>query len=289
MATAKKPKTFKKVTEIDDAKVTIEVEEKTPIEEAAVEEKPEEQEESDKETVASTGAIAQANAKIQEENEEKVNQSIKDEVNSTNEEADEEDKDDSKNEEEDKKESDDEDTKDKNESIVEETDGMSWKKIFLFAFLAGCIGIFIVGLLMFLNRNFEVSKKTDTNKKIELPKESPTPSPEEVALDAYEIEVLNGSGIAGEAANVEGILEDAGFTVSEIGNANNQNYTNTVIAAKDDIKQGFIDELQDTLEKRGPVEVIKLSETGSDSDVVVTVGSELEEEDANASPTPKLE
>ncbi len=261
---AKKPKTFKKITQVENAKVTIEVEQTGENEEIT----------------EATGAIAQANAKIQEENEQKIAQSIKDEVNESNEndvESEEKvgEKDNSKDE---------TDDKGDDQNIIEETSGMSWKRIFLFAFLAGCIGIFIIGLLMFVNRNFELSKKSESNKKIELPKESPTPSPEEVALDAYEIEVLNGSGISGEAANVEGILEDAGFSVSGIGNADNQNYTNTVIAAKDDVKQGFIDELQTTLEERGPVEVIKLSDTG-DSDVVVTVGSDLKEE---ASPTPEI-
>lgn len=254
----KKPKTIKKITTISDAKVTIEVEENG--------ENPE--------ITAATEEISEANAKIQEENEEKVEQSIKDEVNGAKDADDESDV----------KEEESEDKKEEDQNIIEETDGMSWKKIFLFVFLAGCIGIFLIGLLMFLSKNFDFSKKSDTSKTIELPKESPTPTVEEVALDAYEIEVLNGSGISGEAANVEGILEDAGFTVSGIGNADNQNYTETVIAAKDDVKQGFIDELQKTLEERGPVEVIKLSDTGSDSDVVVTVGSELEEE---ASPTPE--
>ena len=83
--------------------------------------------------------------------------------------------------------------------------------------------------------------------------ESPTPfslsSPSPEASPAGQVErseasvrVLNGSGVAGAAASLKDFLEGKGWTVDKIGNAESDDFTNTVIR----LKAGFAN-FQDTL------------------------------------------
>lgn len=102
------------------------------------------------------------------------------------------------------------------------------------------------------------------------------PTPEEVDLTAYSIQVLNGSGIAGEAANAQSSLQDAGFKVPEIGNAPDSNFEDTQIAAKSNVSKEFIKKLQESLETNYGVssEILELDDSDP-SDVVVTLGSNI--------------
>lgn len=61
------------------------------------------------------------------------------------------------------------------------------------------------------------------------PSSSPTASPNSISKSSISIRVLNGTTIAGLAATGRSVLEQAGFTVRTIGNANNQTYQTTVI------------------------------------------------------------
>jgi hypothetical protein len=81
---------------------------------------------------------------------------------------------------------------------------------------------------------------------------TPTASPEPtkavvIDLAKYEIEILNGSGIDGEASRQKTSLEAAGFTVSSVGNADNSDYTDTILEAKSDVDADFIAKLKSTL------------------------------------------
>lgn len=254
---AAKKKTIKKVTRIPDANVTIEVEETekdevTPVvEEIKVEET---------EEIEVTEKVEEAEKENSEEEEE---------------------------EETTKKEDSEIVTKTENEPFSDnpnENDSFSWKKVILFAIIAAAIGFAIVGGYLYLKSGYKVdiSRNGDTDKSIEMPTKEPTPTTTAVDKSKYQIEVLNGSGIAGEAANVQEILEDAGFSVGAIGNADSANYTDTIIAANEDVEEEFINELKKALEKRGPVEIEELS-SDEDGDVVVTAGSSLNDD---ATPTP---
>jgi len=68
-----------------------------------------------------------------------------------------------------------------------------------------------------------------------------------VDLTKYEIEILNGGGIDGEASRQKTALEAAGFVVSSVGNADNSDYTDTIINAKADVDKDFITKLKTTL------------------------------------------
>lgn len=117
----------------------------------------------------------------------------------------------------------------------------------------------------------------------------PSPTPEKADLEAYEIEVQNGSGIAGEGAKIKATLEKAGFKVGEVGNADNSNYDETIITVGNEVEDAYIDELTKVLEERGPVGKVEKFAEGEDGEVLVIIGSELNEEveeDKDADPTP---
>ena len=104
---------------------------------------------------------------------------------------------------------------------------------------------------------------------------APTASPE-AKLDRmeYGIEVLNGSGKSGQAAAMQKILEEAGFKVDSVGNADDSSYTDSEISAKEGIKKDFLNELTKELSKTYVVskKIGKLPDD-EDSDITIIVGS----------------
>ncbi|HZJ18584.1 MAG TPA: LytR C-terminal domain-containing protein [Patescibacteria group bacterium] len=89
----------------------------------------------------------------------------------------------------------------------------------------------------------------------------------------YKIEVLNGSGISGEASKVKGLLEEERFTVSSIGNADGLNYQQTVIQAKKTVPKEFLDKLKGFLDKLYVLDDTKELPDTEKFDFVVTIGS----------------
>ena len=162
---------------------------------------------------------------------------------------------------------------------------LSWKKVFLIILIVVPIGFLMFGGFLFFSKDFNfdfIGKKPE--KSIKLPQNSPTPTKMEVDREAHEILVLNGSGIPGEAASVQVLLEGEGFAVGSIGNAESSDYTTTEISATDDIDKEFLDELKEALETRGPTEIVEAPADQAE-EVIVTVGSLL----ADPTPTPVLE
>lgn len=89
--------------------------------------------------------------------------------------------------------------------------------------------------------------------KIATPTAAPTPTitPEPTQapdLTKFEIEILNGSGVDGEAGRQRLSLTTEGFTVSSVGNADNSDYTDTIIRATAAVDKDFIAKLKSTLE-----------------------------------------
>ena len=100
---------------------------------------------------------------------------------------------------------------------------------------------------------------------------------EEVKPDKYPIKVLNGSGITGEATNMKEILEAEGFEVSETGNADNFDYTETIVQTKKGVEKSFLEKLKALINKTymsGEDELVAASES---SEVIVIVGSKKAE------------
>ena len=100
-----------------------------------------------------------------------------------------------------------------------------------------------------------------------------TPTPDEAAKDEFTIEILNGSGISGEAGRAQVLLEDEGFTVSGIGNADNSDYTETVISSKENVSSEWLSLLKKSLQEAYVVSSGDELSSDAETDVVITVGS----------------
>lgn len=154
------------------------------------------------------------------------------------------------------------------------------------------VGVLTAGSIIFFYNN-QTGKSGNNVTPTPSVSETPTvvPSPTSSVVDdltLYDITVLNGSGISGKAASVESFLEGKGFSVLEIGNAANSNFTTTIIQAKEAVPSGFIGKLQEALSESYSVSLNSVSlDEGEDSDVIVTIGSlAASESSASATPTP---
>jgi hypothetical protein len=224
MVSIKRPKTIKKVTEIPNATVTIEVEEKEDVS-AVVEEKVETQ----------TPKKTQAEDVV--------------------------------------------------ENFNDQSAGYSWKKIFLIILIVVPIGFLAFGGFLYFSQNLNSSfLKPQPKKTITLPEIIPTPTKVVIDKEAYTIEIQNGSGIAGEGAKVKSTLESEGFKVGTVGNADNSNYTDTMITVNDNVSDGYIEELRKTLEERGPVEKTEKFATGQDGEVLIIIGSSVSQTSPTLTP-----
>lgn len=137
------------------------------------------------------------------------------------------------------------------------------------------LGIAVLGGLFIYRQNF--SKKIEKIKEVSL---SPTPiekaTPKPLDLSKFTIEILNGSGIEGAASSQKSDLESIGFKVATIGNADNGDYTTTLIQAKKDVDKAFLDKLRTTLEESLEVSTEELDKDAK-TDIVIIIGSEKAE------------
>lgn len=148
-------------------------------------------------------------------------------------------------------------------------------------FLLGGLAILLVLILAgswfyFSNNSKKVAKKiqADNSAKPTVVKIEPTTvTNQEVKPNKYPIKVLNGSGITGEASKLQEILEKEGFKVSETGNADNYEYTDTIVQTKKDIEKTFLEKLKNLIGKTYSVGTDDLLSASGSSDIVVIVGS----------------
>lgn len=98
-------------------------------------------------------------------------------------------------------------------------------------------------------------------------------SPELIDLTQYKIQVLNGSGKAGEASIVEEILLAEGFADFTLANADNYDYQSTQISLKENIPSDIIDTIDRALNSEYQID-LETAELPADSiyDVLIIVG-----------------
>ncbi|MCA9372281.1 LytR C-terminal domain-containing protein [Candidatus Woesebacteria bacterium] len=101
---------------------------------------------------------------------------------------------------------------------------------------------------------------------------SPTPTPS-ITREEIRIKVLNGSGIAGRAAEVKSFLKEKGYVEILTGNADNFDFETTVVEVKDDpeIKQ-FIQ--QDIASQVAKPKFETLDDADA-SDIIITIGTDF--------------
>src|SRR3989344_783458 len=86
------------------------------------------------------------------------------------------------------------------------------------------------------------------------------------------IQILNGSGVSGQASQVQALLEQLDYSQIETGNANSQNLTTTKIVYKQNVADSLISEIKTELEKT--LANVETEQTSDDIgfDIVITTG-----------------
>lgn len=105
------------------------------------------------------------------------------------------------------------------------------------------------------------------------PTQAPSSTPKLVDLTKYSIKVLNGSGIRGEAAKGQQILESMGFTVASIGNAPSSDYLKTVIQVKKNIDDSYLAKLKEVIGKYYVLSGVQEIPEDETAEVVVILGN----------------
>jgi len=164
----------------------------------------------------------------------------------------------------------------------------NFKLIFTIAVILLLFGVLIGGVFYYKSNvedaDTENEEETSETTTVSSPTPTQTPAPEEeeeeseLDLSKYSSNVLNGSGIAGEAGKVAKLLEDAGFSSPTAGNAGSYDYTTTIISLKENVPDEVYEKIKESLETDYMVEKSdeKLSED-SDYDIKITVGSKKAE------------
>jgi len=116
------------------------------------------------------------------------------------------------------------------------------------------------------------------------PKPLATSTPEAVEKADVTVQVLNGTGITGEAGYLQNKLKALGFEKIEVGNADSTDYTDTTVTFKKDLSSSLQEEVKEELEKVYKKVVVKTSSTQS-SDIVIITGTR-EGQTAKSSSTP---
>lgn len=106
----------------------------------------------------------------------------------------------------------------------------------------------------------------------ETPVESPTPTPAAVDKAQVRIQVLNGTGIAGEAGILSDQLKNLGYTEVKTGNAASQSETDTTVTFSTTLSQDVITEITEKLNGLYTSVKTNTGSTSADFDVEIITG-----------------
>jgi hypothetical protein len=142
-----------------------------------------------------------------------------------------------------------------------------WPILFIFIIALALLG----GVFAYRQGIFKV-EKVNVVSLSPTPVASPVPT-KAIDLKKYEIEILNGSEVTGEASKQKAILEAAGFTVSSIGNADQSDYTDTIIKAKAEVDKDFLARLKSDLGNTFTVGEAQVLSEDSSVPIVIILGT----------------
>ncbi len=152
---------------------------------------------------------------------------------------------------------------------------------FVVALISGGLYVYFSGMEKFNNED-NVSKETselpiDTESvapRTPAPSGNPTPTatPNPTKLATLKVAIYNGSGKIGEAGNAKTLLEKVGFKISVISNANSFDYTDTIIQTKKTVSADAVSVAKNALSQKYQVKLGDSLDSGSQYDIVVTVG-----------------
>lgn len=160
------------------------------------------------------------------------------------------------------------------------------KKVFLIVLIV----IFVLALVgggIYIYQRTLSQKEASSGEGVVSPVETETTTPEatvapesepesEVELNRSDlkIQILNGSGIPGEAGKMQAVLEDAGYEEIETNNADSYDYEESEISIKKD-KEDYLEMLTNDLSEDYALAVeANTLEEDSDYDAVIIVGKQ---------------
>ena len=116
----------------------------------------------------------------------------------------------------------------------------------IFLFIGAILGIFIFSSLQF----FGTTIVPEREEVVPIPAEEPTATPEpELSFENYQLQVLNGSGVSGQAAQNAQLLEDKlGFSSENVdtGNATDE-VEDTTVQLKADVPEEVYEKIKEVL------------------------------------------
>ncbi len=97
-----------------------------------------------------------------------------------------------------------------------------------------------------------------------------TPKPD---YSLYNVSILNGSGAIGAATGVKDLIQKGGFKVGYTGNADNFNYTDTIIQVKNTVSADVVATLRNLLVSTYSIKIGTALDSQSRWDIIITVGT----------------
>ena len=174
------------------------------------------------------------------------------------------------------------------EDVFAEEPKGTGKKIFMMFLIALIIGAISVSAYFFIQAQNPKSTTTTPPEVPASPQEE-TPAEEEPAatdeaaleeteeqtetsqISALTVEILNGSGIAGQAGAVEELLADTGLENFDTGNADSFDFEETTVQMKEAVPASVFKSITDALSIYTVVEGDAL-DPDADYDIIITVG-----------------
>jgi hypothetical protein len=103
-----------------------------------------------------------------------------------------------------------------------------------------------------------------------VPTENGSPTPTSIDKTKVKIEIQNGTGVAGEAAYLQGKLKTAGYSLISVGNATTQNATTTTVTFAKSLSATIVSDLTKQLEAIYTKVETKTSSTQTNDATIVT-------------------
>ena len=128
----------------------------------------------------------------------------------------------------------------------------------------------LVGAFLYLQKTGLQVKQTAISVS-PTPKPSPINQPVKLDLTKYKVEILNGSGIQGDAAKTKTILEKEGFTTVNTGNAL-QLEADTIVTYSNAMPKNEVGSLTDLLKGNFPSATFQQATPSAAYDIIITIG-----------------
>ncbi len=154
--------------------------------------------------------------------------------------------------------------------------GKKGKKILIIVLAAIFLGGGGVGAWYLLQEPDATEEATDnaelTTPEFQEPTEKPTPTIKSVNKEEVKIQVLNGTGVPGEAGLLKGKLEGLGYIEIVAENAQEQDYSKTQATFSKSLSKDVVDEVTEELEDVYKEVTTKTSSTLEEFDIEIITG-----------------